>query len=163
MWVRYGGSIDTFNGGVAGSNRIDYVEGKFGVSGNPIKELTTGVVVYYSPDYTLETGSGVTVEGTASYALPKIWKLDPAISGRLGYQHGDDLAYKALISNGDSSYLYWDVGVTFTLEKFAFDFRYIDTDIANNNAVGGFSDTFCKGAVAQCDSAFVFSIKATLP
>ncbi len=163
LYYAYPGSIDTFNGGVAGSNRIDYVEGKFGVSANPVKELTTGIVVYYSPDYTLETGSVVTVEGTASYALPKIWKFDPAISGRLGYQHGDDLAYKSLISNGDSSYLYWDVGVTFTLEKFAFDFRYIDTDIANNNAVGGFADTFCKGAVAQCDSAFVFSIKATLP
>ena len=40
----------------------------------------------------------MTVEGTASYALPKIWKLDPAISGRLGYQHGDaeDTHYQAV-------------------------------------------------------------------
>jgi uncharacterized protein (TIGR02001 family) len=163
LYYAYPGSRDTFNGGPEGSNRIEYFEGKAGASMNPIKELTTGVTVYVSPDYTLETGTVVSLEGTASYALPKFWVFDPAISGRIGYQHGDDIAYKSLISNGSDSYLYWDIGLTLTLEKFAFDFRYIDTDIANNNAAGGFADTFCKGPVAQCDSTFVFSVKTTLP
>jgi uncharacterized protein (TIGR02001 family) len=163
LYYAYPGARDTFAGGLAGSNEIDYFEGKIGASMNPVTNLTTGVTVYYSPDYTLETGSVVSVEGTAAYVLPKIWIFDPSISGRIGFQHGDDIAYKNLTSNGSSSYLYWDAGLTLTVEKLALDFRYVDTDIANNNAAGGFADNFCNGTVLQCGSAFVFSAKITLP
>ena len=156
IYYAYPGSKDTVIGGIPGSNETDYVELKAGASFNPIKELALGVIGYWSPEYTGETGSVVTVEGTASYTLPKVWIFDPVVSGRLGYQHGDDAAYKSLIANTDSSYMYWDAGITLTVEKFSFDFRYVDTDISN-------AGSFCTGVVLQCDSTFMFTAKVTLP
>ncbi len=156
IYYAYPGSKDTVIGGIPGSNETDYVEFKLGASGNPMKELTLGVTGYWSPDYTGETGSVFTVEGTASYALPKVWVFDPSISARYGYQKGEDAAYKALIANTSNNYSYWDAGITLTVEKFSFDFRYVDTDISN-------AGSFCTGVVLQCDSTFMFTAKATLP
>lgn len=134
---------------------LDYVELKLGASGNLTKELLVGVTGYWSPDYTGETGSVFTVEGTAAYTLPKMWMFDPTLSGRIGYQKGDSAAYQAVI-NGSKDYLYWDAGVTLTVEKLALDFRYVDSDISN---AGG----FCNGPLFECDSKFVFTAKVTLP
>ncbi|MEQ1653605.1 MAG: TorF family putative porin, partial [Hyphomicrobium sp.] len=134
---------------------LDYVELKLGASMTPIDKLTAGAVFYWSPDYTGETGDVYTVEGTLAYALPKVWVFDPTISGRFGYQKGDEAAYAVLI-NGDDNYMYWDAGITLAVEKIAFDFRYIDTDISN---AGG----FCEGALFQCDATFLASVKITLP
>ncbi len=138
---------------------LDYVEFKAGASMSPITNLTTGVTFYYSPENTGETGNVYTIEGTAGYTLPKFWVFDPSISGRLGYQHGNDVAFQA-ITNGDDSYMYWDAGLTLTVEKIAFDFRYVDTDISS---AGGFCDGTANGGILQCDSTFVASVKITLP
>ena len=123
---------------------------------SPVDKLTIGGTFFWSPDYTGELGDVYTLEGTAAYALPKIGVFDPTISGRLGYQTGNSAGYAALFGNGSDNYMYWDAGITLTVEKIAFDFRYIDTDVSN---AGG----FCKGAFFEGDSTFLASVKVTLP
>ena len=135
---------------------LNYVELKLGASGNLTNELAVGTTFYWSPDYTGELGDVYTIEGTASYALPKVWVFSPSLGGRIGYQEGDSAGYATLFGNGADHYWYWDAGLTLTVEKFAFDFRYIDTDVSD---AGG----FCNGALFQCDSTFVASVKVTLP
>lgn len=156
IYYEYPGSRNTILGGIPGSNDTNYVEGKLGVSGNLTKELALAATFYISPDYTAETGTVETIEGTATYTLPKVWIFDPSISGRVGYQHGDDAAYKALIANGSNDYVYWDAGITLNVEKFSFDFRYVDTNISN-------AGNFCTGMVLRCDATFMFTTKVTLP
>jgi uncharacterized protein (TIGR02001 family) len=156
IYYEYANSTNTVAGGIPGSNDTNYVEGKLGVSGNLTKDLALLATLYVSPDYTGETGTVETIEGTATYTLPKVWIFDPAISGRVGYQHGDDAAYKTLIANGSSDYVYWDAGITLNVEKFSFDFRYVDTNISNTG-------NFCTGSLLQCDANFVFTAKVTLP
>jgi uncharacterized protein (TIGR02001 family) len=138
------------------SGELNYVELKAGVSGEFIPNLTTGVTAYYSPDYTGEVGNVWTVEGNASYALPKFSVFAPSISGALGYNKGDSADYKSLVANGDDSYLYWNAGLALAVDKLTLDFRYWDTNISD---AGG----FCNGKVLQCDERFVFSAKITLP
>jgi uncharacterized protein (TIGR02001 family) len=135
---------------------LDYVELKAGVSGNIHKDLTTGLTLYWSPEYTGATGSVFTLEGSAGYAFHKVWVFAPTISGVLGYQTGNNAGWKAAFANGDSNYLYWNAGLELGVEALTFDFRYWDTDVSNT---GG----FCTGAVFQCDSAFVFTAKVALP
>jgi uncharacterized protein (TIGR02001 family) len=134
---------------------LDYVELKAGysISSIFIKNLTTGGVVYYSPEYGGEIGEVWTTESTASYALPKIWVFDPTISGLLGWQKGE--ASEGYIIGGDDEYYYWNAGLTLAVEKLSFDFRYWDTDAQP----GG----LCGNAAFQCDERFVFSATVALP
>ena len=166
LYYAYPKGRDTLNGlNTNAVGELNYLELKLGASATPVENLAVGATFFYSPDYTLETGTVYTLEGTAGYTLPKVGVFVPTIGGRLGYQVGTDNRYDKVvqIANGEDSYLYWDVGLTLAVEKIAFDFRYIDTDIKNNNAAGGGVNGFCKGPVAQCDSTFVASVKITLP
>lgn len=134
---------------------LDYVELKFGASGSPWKDATLGVTVFYSPEYTGETGEVWTFEGTLAQALPKWRDIVPTISGTLGYQLGDSAAYRAAVGNGDDNYLYWNAGISFAFhERFSVDFRYWDTNISN-------AGNFCTGSTLQCDERFVATAKVT--
>ena len=144
------------------NRELDYVELKLGASGSPWKEATLGVTLFYSPEYTNETGSVFTIEGTLAQNLPKIRDIVPSISGTLGYQAGDDVRFAALIGNGADDYLYWNVGLGLAFgDRFSLDFRYWDTNVKNDNAVNGFSNSFCTGQVFQCDERFVATAKVT--
>jgi len=145
----------------------DYVEAKIGVSATPITNLTTGVTVFLSPQYT--GGQGVTqvVEGTAAYELPKWGQIVPTIGGTLGGVFGDakDVKDPFTAANGKDSYLYWNAGITFGLDKLSIDFRYWDTNIADKNPLLG-TTGFCTGNVGsggifQCDSRYVATAKVT--
>ncbi len=125
---------------VAGGNEQDYVELKAGVSGTLIPNLSTGFNMYWSDDGALESGEYFVYEGNAAYTLPAIGIFTPTIGGVLGYQdHQDD---------NTLDYTYWNAGLTLAVEKFAFDFRYWDTDIDNSGIA---------------DERFVFTAKVTLP
>lgn len=151
-----------FDGPGAANRELDYVEGKFAITLKPIDPLAVTGTVYYSPEYTNDTGSVVTLEAGATYTLPTWSKIGTAVSGLLGYQTGDDARFKSIIANGDSSYLYWNAGATFTFEeRLSLDFRYWGTDIKDNNAAGGFADRFCSGSVFQCTDAFSATAKVT--
>jgi uncharacterized protein (TIGR02001 family) len=125
-----------------GGAELDYIELKAAVSKTVFETLTLGAAVYYSPEYTGETGEAWTVEASFSKALPKIWDFDLTLSGLIGYNEADEL----------EGYTYWNIGLTKTYKNFAFDVRYHDTDLDG-----------CDGAtVFQCDERVVGTVKVTL-
>jgi uncharacterized protein (TIGR02001 family) len=133
---------------------LDYVEFKLGASGDIWKGGTLGATVFYSPEYTGETGNVWTVEGSFAQVLPSIRDIVPTFSALIGYQSGDAAAYSLLV-NGDDHYFYWNAGLTLGFhERFSIDFRYWDTDISDT---GG----FCTGPLFQCDERFVVTAKVT--
>lgn len=143
------------DGSPFGSAELDYVEIKFGGSGEIWKDGTLGLTAFYSPEYTNKTGSVWTFEGTFTQVLPKLRDIVPSISGTLGYQVGDDLRYQALIGNGSDDYLYWNLGLGLGFgDRFSLDFRYWDTNVSDT---GG----FCTGQIFQCDERFVATAKVT--
>lgn len=126
---------------------LDYYELKAGVSGEVLKGLTAGGTVYYSPDYTNETGEAWTVEGVLAYGLPQFWIFTPTVSGTFGHTDVEDTF----------SWDYWNAGVALAIDKITFDFRYWDNDIAA-------SDFACQnGGPFGCDEKFVFSVSVALP
>jgi uncharacterized protein (TIGR02001 family) len=121
----------------------DILELKAGAKGEIYKNLTAGVIYYYSPDYNdLEYG---VIEGTLAYALPTVHVFSPSISGLVGYV--DDY-------NTDFEYTYWNAGLSLGVEKLTFDFRYWDSDL---------SSAECLTGANMCDERFVFSATLALP
>lgn len=159
IYYTYPGAKD---GGIAinGWNEQNYVELKAGVSGSPVDKLTLGATVFYSPDYNNESGRTWTLEGTAAYEFRKIGPVTPTLSGTLGTtlfeSTADAQLYNAAIDT--DSYLYWNVGLAFAIDKLTLDFRYWDTNISDTPAFS------CNNGVGlQCDERFVFSAKIVLP
>ncbi|HXF55043.1 MAG TPA: TorF family putative porin [Hyphomicrobiaceae bacterium] len=124
---------------------LDYVELKLGASAT-FNQLTVGGAAFWSPEYTGEVGETWTLEGSVSYALPKVWVFDPSIGGLIG----------TTLFSDDSSldYAYWNVGLTLVVDKLTLDFRYWDTDSDGAD--------FCVDTSA-CDERFVFTAKVVLP
>jgi len=154
-------------GTAVGVAKWDYYEGKVNLSGNITEPWTAGVTAFYSPKYTGGTGKVWTFEGTTAYTLPKWHQIEPSLSATLGYQAGNNsIQYLAAIANGSSDYLYWNAGITFTLDKLALDLRYWDTNI--NSGTTAFSPTgnYCDGtgfnkASFQCGAQFSATVKYT--
>lgn len=103
-------------------SELDYVEAKFGASIAPAEGLTLGGVLYYSPEFTLDGGDALYIEGTAGYTISDMF----AVSGGVGNQSVDVNNY---FGPGDDSYTTWNVGGTLSWEGFGFDLRYVDTDL----------------------------------
>ncbi len=137
---------------------LDYVELKAGVSTSPFQNLTTGVTVFYSPEYTGKQGAVTSVEGAIAYELPKFGAFTPTIGGLLGASFGD-VNDGFVAANGDDSYMYWNIGLSLGVDALTLDFRYWDTDISN--AAGQTSCFSGGGPVFQCDERFVASAKVT--
>ncbi|MFA5948883.1 MAG: TorF family putative porin [Hyphomicrobium sp.] len=158
LYYAYPGAGEALNF-VGTLGKVDYVELKAGytVASPWIKNLTTGTTVYWSPDYSFETGDVFTVESVASYALPAVGIFTPTISGTYGTSYGDSSEGFSVGGTTDDEYSYWNAGISLTVEKFTFDFRYWDTDI--DVTTGG---TVCASQ-GLCDERFVFTAKATLP
>lgn len=139
---------------------LDYVELKAGYSMESpwIKGLTSGTTVYWSPEYGGETGEVITVESSASYALPQVGIFAPSLSGGYGTVYGDIDEGFSVDGTREDEYMYWNVGLELAVEKFTFDFRYWDTDIDVAPGAGG----ICANQ-GLCDERFVFSASVTLP
>jgi uncharacterized protein (TIGR02001 family) len=140
-------------GSINGSGDDEYLEFKAGASIAPITNGTLGVAVYYSPDYQFNLGEAWAVEGTAGYTFRQVGPFVPTLSGTFGYQYVEDGDFDAVFDVGqEDSYLYWNVGLALAVDKFTIDLRYWDSDIDENNLVGGLAD-----------ERFVGSVKVTLP
>ena len=139
----------------------NYVELKLGGSAEIWKDGTFGVTAFFSPDYQYETGNVWTFEFAFAQALPKVGMFSPTFSALLGYQLGDDDAYRERILGNlasDDNYLYWNAGVTFGfLEKWSLDLRYWDSNADDQSVNTG----FCRGSTFQCDERFMATLKFT--
>ena len=143
------------DGGLFANKELDMIELKFGASTEVWKDATVGATVFYSPEYTGQTGDVWTFEGTIAQGLPKIRDITPSISATLGYQTGDTALYRSLVANGDDDFLYWNIGLGLAFgDRFSLDFRYWDTNVSTANS-------FCDGKILQCDERFVASAKVT--
>lgn len=171
IYYAYPNSGEFVNANLELSN-LDYYEAKAGYSiANPwFKNLVTGTTVYWSPDYSFETGEVWTVESVASYTFPQMGIFTPSISGLYGWQSGERADGYSVGGGTDDEFQYWNAGLSLVVEKFTFDFRYHDTDI---NVLGNGGGTVCAntpGSFASqsnlddlCDERFVFTAKVTLP
>jgi uncharacterized protein (TIGR02001 family) len=144
IYYYYPDGDDAGNGG----EELDYVEFKLGGSISPVTNLSLGLTGYYSPD---QSGGGeeYAIEGSAGYTFHSVGIFTPTLGGALGWQGFENAG---VFVDGDD-YTYWNIGLALAVEKFTFDFRYWDTDIADNDAVVG----------GLADERFVFSAKVTLP
>ncbi len=111
---------------------LDYVEIKFGLSGNLTEKVALGGTLYYSPDYTGETGETLTYEGTISIALGTYGRFAPSLTGTVGYVDFLENAFEV------NSYAYWNAGVEVGLmDKITLDLRYWDTDADGTHPFAG--------------------------
>ena len=126
---------------------LDYVEIKFGASGNLTDKIGLSGTLYYSPEYTGETGETLTYEGGVTVALGTYGRFSPTFSATLGYTDFLDAAFE------DGSYTYWNAGVEVGFaEKFTLDLRYWDTDVDSTNTFLGEDGT---------DERFVATVSAS--
>lgn len=139
---------------------LDYVELKAGYGWSPLHpKLTTGTVVYYSPDYTGQVGPVWTIETMAALELPKVWVFLPVINGLAGWQKGngsDGYNVSANTVNPDDEYYYWNAGLALSVDNITFDLRYWDTNIGKD--AGG----LCARP-NLCDERFVAAVKVSVP
>lgn len=126
---------------------LDYVEIKGGAS-TTIQKFSIGGTLYYSPEYTGETGATLFPELSLGYELPRVGIFTPSITGLVGAGYFLDEEFE------DLEYVYWNAGLALAVENVTLDFRYWDTDI---------SDDACQGPIFACDSRFVFSASVSLP
>jgi uncharacterized protein (TIGR02001 family) len=137
---------------------LNYVEFKGAYSWSPLHpKLTTGAVVYYSPDYFAETGPVWTLESVAALELPKVLMFTPVINGVIGWQKGEAKhGYFVNVNGTDDEYYYWNAGLALSVDNITFDLRYWDTNI------GGDAGGLCA-AKNYCDERFVFTGKVAVP
>ncbi|MGD9867375.1 MAG: TorF family putative porin [Hyphomicrobiales bacterium] len=130
---------------------LDFVEFKFGVSYSLWHNVTSGFTLYYSPDFTGETGDTITTESTLEKSFGKGW----AISGLLGHLANLDnnTVVGDLTDPDNDEYWYWNIGLskTFYDEKFTADIRYWDTS----------ADGCGANLLFQCDERVVGTLKAS--
>jgi uncharacterized protein (TIGR02001 family) len=108
--------------------------------------------VAWSPDYFLETGNALAFTvGVAVPVLDSFAFFDGGLeaSANVGHQSVEDY----FAPDDGVNYVYWDVGATASWGIFAFDVRYVDTDL---NLAECFGTENCEGGV-------VLSVTASLP
>lgn len=143
LGVIYYAYPDAFDPG----GELDYVELKAGLSGPVVRDVSGGLTVYYSPDYTGELGDTYTVEGSLSKPLGHGFSL----GGALGYVDNTDGNNLIGTMNNDE-YLYWNVGLSKSFhEKFSLGVTYWDTDGTGCGDVSLF----------QCDERVVGTLSAS--
>jgi uncharacterized protein (TIGR02001 family) len=139
-----------------------YMEFKAGASTTILRDVALSGTVFYSPNYTGETGQEVTLEGTISKPIYKYADFDFAASGTLGRTFFEKSAGPAVLVPGSGfittpqdSYTYWNIGLTTTFKsKYSLDLRYWDTDLDTGRLPCG-ADT----SVFQCGPSFVATAK----
>lgn len=118
---------------------LDYVEAYVKPSFALSDQLTVGGGLYYSPEFTGESGDGIYVELNGAFTVsPEL-----SFSGAVGQQSVDAVGFFA----GEDQYLTWNAGGTYNAMGLGFDLRYVATDVDN---------------VSIYDDRVVFTIKRTM-
>ncbi|GAM99936.1 conserved hypothetical protein 2001 [alpha proteobacterium U9-1i] len=145
--------VTDIQAGAAGEGELDYVEGYAKASITPVEGLTLGAAVYYSPEFTGETGEAYYLEANAAYAFSD--RL--SVSGAAGYQTIDDVSGVFPGSFSDE-YATWNGGVSYAVHGFTLDLRYIGADVEASDPL----ITQAFTTEARADDRVVFSIKRAL-
>jgi uncharacterized protein (TIGR02001 family) len=132
---------------------LDYYEIYGKAAFAPTDALSFGAALYYSPDFTGETGDGLYGEVSGSVVASEA----VSFSGALGYQSIDDVSgvFPGAFSD---EYLTWNVGATVSVSGFALDLRYVDTDIETNDPI--LTQAFTTED--RVDGRVIFTIKRAL-
>ncbi len=86
-------------------------------------QFTLGAGLYYSPEFTGESGDGFYYEVNGAFAVsPEL-----SLSGAVGMQTVDTDGFFA----GEDDYTTWNFGGTYTAAGLGFDLRYVVTDVDN--------------------------------
>ena len=112
-------------------------------------------MVYYSPNYSFDTGHATYVEVNA--AVPVRDKM--TVSGAVGYQDYDQSKFCApLVSGGClNGYTTWNVGMTYQVtEHLSADIRYVGTSNSAKDYFGEF-----KNIPFNAADRIVGTVKAT--
>lgn len=147
------GAIGYLYPGADPSPTFNYAEiyGKGSIT--PMEGASIGAAVYYSPEFTLETGQAWYTEINASFTAAEAL----SISGAFGHQYIEDIN-----STGGGTpkadYNTWNIGGTYTYAGLGFDLRYIGTDIdtADTIMTSGFTNDDLS------DDRVVFTLKKAL-
>ena len=102
-------------------------------------QFTLGAGVYYSPEFTGESGDGLYYEINGAFTVsPEL-----SFSGAVGRQSVDTDGFFA----GEDEYTTWNVGGTYSAFGLGFDLRYVGTDVED---------------VSIYDDRVIFSVKKAL-
>ena len=108
----------TYPGAGDDGAEYDYVELYAKGSVAPVEKMSLGAAVFYSPEYTGETGAAYYVEANAGFTV-----IDAlSVSGAVGFQDVEEGVF------GEDNYTTWNLGGTYSLAGFGLDLRYHDTD-----------------------------------
>ncbi len=121
-----------------------YFEAMVGLS-RALGPLTGTITGAWSPDWSLGGGNGYYLEGTGSLAVND-WLT---ISADAGHQWVDATPY---------DYSHWDIGATASYDNWAFDLRYVDTDLTAAHCAAFWMDT--KNA---CAATLTASLTYNIP
>jgi uncharacterized protein (TIGR02001 family) len=102
---------------------LDYWEGYVKPSIALSDQFTLGGALYYSPEFTGESGDGFYYEINGAFALSPALTL----SGAVGMQTVDATGFFA----GEDDYTTYNVGGTYSAMGLGFDLRYVGTDVDN--------------------------------
>ena len=103
------------------------------------EQFTLGAGIYYSPEFTGESGDGLYYEVNGAFVVsPEL-----SLSGAVGKQSVDTDGFFA----GEDEYTTWNVGGTYSAFGLGFDLRYHGTDVDD---------------VSIYDDRVIFSIKKAL-
>lgn len=132
----------------SGIDDLEMVELKVGGSVVPMENLTLGLNAFWSPEFTLNGGDSLYLEGVAGYTFsPEL-----TVSGGVAQQTVDTAGYFILPVGAVDSYTTWNVGGTFSAYGFGFDLRYFDSD----------EDITNLASEVVSDERFVFTLKRAL-
>ncbi len=118
---------------------LDYWEGYVKPSIALSDSFTLGGAIYYSPEFTGESGDGFYYEVNGAFTVnPSL-----SFSGAVGMQSVDTDGFFF----GEDEYTTWNVGGTYNALGLGFDLRYVGTDIDD---------------VEIADSRVIFSVKKAM-
>ncbi|GJE16898.1 TorF family putative porin [Methylobacterium marchantiae] len=133
--------------------------------------LTLGLNVFFSPNYLGQHANGTYTSGTAAYTLPATWFSFLPESYAGGFSISSELGYYFLTAAKTSatlqtafnlpSYLYGNVGLSYTYKNIVLDVRYHNTDLSKQEcfALTGDFRGFVNGGTSRwCGDAVIGSI-----
>jgi uncharacterized protein (TIGR02001 family) len=118
---------------------LDYWEGYIKPSIALSDQFTLGGAIYYSPEFTGETGDGWYYEVNGAFVVSPEFSL----SGGVGFQTVDTPGF----FGGEDEYSTYNFGGTFSTMGLGLDLRYVGTDVDN---------------VSIFDDRVVFSVKKAM-